>query len=139
MLSARFLGKISLTVAIIAVLSYSPAYAQTAANEPHANLWDNENFDRQEFREEMQQIRHEHEDVDSERAALKSRCADAVDQQAAACASEEQALHERCLQLHDRVRILHEKVEALRQTQAQTGQAVNNRPADGLTTLSPTK
>jgi hypothetical protein len=74
--------------------------------------WSNEKFERQEFREEMEKIRHEHEELEAARDKLLDQCVNVTGDKAADCEKQKQALHDWHDRLHDRLRLLHEKMEA---------------------------
>jgi chromosome segregation ATPase len=105
---------VSIAVLMLALMLNAPARAQTTEAGPRENHsdWSNEKFERQEFREEMGQIRKEHEELEGARDKFQSQCANANGQQAAECDQQRQALHEWHDKLHDRTHALREKMEA---------------------------
>jgi septal ring factor EnvC (AmiA/AmiB activator) len=116
-------------VALSLVLCF-PVYAQQNNNssvlpmnnnamEPNQSEWNSENFNRQSFREEMEQIRREHEELEEATDQLMEKCMNANGPQMADCQQERQALHERREKLHERMHALHEKMEAARSERQQ--------------------
>jgi len=110
-----------------------PAFAQTGPASPPpengAGGWAGEKFERQEFREEMEQIRKEHEELEAARDRLRDKCEHAGNQQAAECEKERQALHEWHDRLHERMRVLHEKIEAERKEHPEQKDGATETPS----------
>ena len=106
-----------------------PALAQQSGNGmPPANGaesdhggWGNESFEKQEFREEMEQIRKEHEDIVMTRDKLKEQCEHATGAEAQNCEAQKAELHARMEKLHERKRNLHEKMQAEHQAHPENG------------------
>ncbi|MDR3448295.1 MAG: hypothetical protein P4M15_00830 [Alphaproteobacteria bacterium] len=73
-----------------------------------------ENLDRQDLREEIEQVRKEHDDVEAARDKLWDECVKSRDKSVDACQQEKMGLDERREKLHVRAVALHEKLEGVR-------------------------
>jgi hypothetical protein len=98
-------------VAQNAAAPQQPAMNGPVASPPPSGGWGDEAFERQELREEMEQIRKEHEELEVQTDALIDKC---VKPGAAAdsCEKEKLSLKDRRLKLHDRRQALRDKIEA---------------------------
>jgi len=117
-LSFRYIGAAVFALSLAATL---PTFAQSAGSSqpmPMQNRAgpreDQGGFERQEFREEMEQIRKEHGELEAARDQLREKCEHAAGAAVAQCEQERQELRERHERLHERMKALHEKMEAMR-------------------------
>jgi len=111
------------------------AGSPTADRDP--DVWANESFERQNYREEMEQIRKEHEEIENARDRLMDRCVNVGTTQAEQCKVERQALHERQEKLHERMKALHEKMETERKEREEHHEQAGKSRAPGNTPPTP--
>jgi hypothetical protein len=136
MMGTHFNRRIAITVAAAVLASMTGALAQGASPQANSTVgapaqngqvppppengspenhtdWKNEKFERQELREEMEQIRRDHEDLESARDSFMEKCG-GKEPPPPDCELQKQALHDRHEQLHERTLALREKIQSAR-------------------------